>query len=97
MHGLIMFLHRMLFKVLDALVTVHAHRRVLDQRLNEVCKRRFRISTGRHMRTQRSVFTDVGMTATDKSILIFLLPHVIGPGTEILLLKTIPVYSLLHV
>ena len=32
------------------------------------------------MRTQRSVFTDVGMTATDKSILIFLLPHVIGPA-----------------
>lgn len=79
MHGLIIFLHRMLFTVLDKIVVTQAHRRVLDRRLQEVCRRRFRNEEG-YVRGQKSVFTDVGMTATDKAIVIFLLSHVIGPA-----------------
>ena len=77
MHGLVIFLHRMITTLLDELITNRAHRRTLDRRLSEVGKRHFRVD-GKPVKVQRSIFTDVGMTAADKSVLIFQLPHVIG-------------------
>ena len=80
MHGLVIFLHRMLFTLLADCGFPKKHRRILDERLGKVCERRF--TTEDTLRKQRSIFTDVGMSATDKAIVIFLLPHVIGhiPG-----------------
>ena len=77
MHGLLMFLHRILFTALTALVTKKKHRRILDRRLAVVCARNF-FSEGVATRSQRSIFTDVGMSAADKVTVIMLLSHVIG-------------------
>lgn len=81
MHGMLIFLHRMIFTALDDLITISAHRRILDQRLTEVCKRRF-TREGKCVKPQKSIFTDVGMSAVDKSDVIFLLSHVLGPGPD---------------
>ena len=81
MHGLYIFLHRVIFTALDNLITTSAHRRILDGRLTEVCKRHFR-REGKCIKAQKSIFTDVGMTAGDKADTIFLLSHVIGPGPD---------------
>ena len=81
MHGLFIFLHRMLFTALDDLVETSAHRRVLDRRLAQVCTRHFR-REGKCVKPQKSIFTDVGMTAVDKADLIFFLSHVIGPSPD---------------
>ena len=81
MHGMFIFLHRMIYTALDDLVTTMAHRRILDRRLAEVCKRHFR-REGKCVRSQKFIFTDVGMTAADKADLIFFLSHVLGPGPD---------------
>ena len=78
MHGLLMFLHRVMFTALSELVTKQKHRRILDRRLNAVCAHNF-VYEGVSLRRQRSIFTDVGMSATDKVTVLMLLPHVIGP------------------
>ena len=78
MHGLLMFLHRVMFTALSELVTKQKHRRILDRRLNAVCARKF-VYEGVSLRRQRSIFTDVGMSATDKVTVLMLLPHVVGP------------------
>ena len=72
-----MFLHHILFTALTALVTKKKHRRILDRRLAVVCARNF-FSEGVATRSQRSIFTDVGMSAADKVTVIMLLSHVIG-------------------
>ena len=81
MHGLVIFLHRMLFNIFADFGFSARHRRILDQRLGKVCERNFTTAEAR-LRPQKSIFTDVGMSATDKAIVIFLLSHVIGhvPG-----------------
>ncbi len=76
MHGLVIFLHRILFNILADFGFSARHRRILDQRLGKVCERRF--TTEAPLRPQKSIFTDVGMSATDKAMVIFLLSHVIG-------------------
>ena len=81
MHGMLIFLHRVIFTMLNDLVETSAHRRILDQRLTEVCKRHFR-REGKCIKSQKSIFTDVGMTAVDKADVIFLLSHVLGPGPD---------------
>lgn len=78
MHGLLMFLHRVMFTAMGELVTKKKHRRILDRRLHAVCARKF-VHEGVSLRRQRSIFTDVGMSATDKVTVLMLLPHVIGP------------------
>ena len=80
MHGMTIFLHRIFFTVLDDLIKGE-HRRILDRRLAEVCKRHFR-RQGKCIKAQKSIFTDVGMTASDKADIIFLLSHVIGPAPD---------------
>ena len=81
MHGLLIYLHRTIFTALDDLIANSAHRRILDQRLAEVCKRHFK-REGKCIKPQKSIFTDVGMTAVDKADVIFLLSHVLGPGPD---------------
>lgn len=82
MHAGVMFLHRVLFQTLDTIFTKASHRRTLDDRLAAVGRRGFRHMSGTVCRKQRSVFTDVGMTATDKLCVILLLSHVIGQGDD---------------
>jgi len=84
MHGLLMFLHRILFTALTALVRKQKHRRILDRRLAVVSARKF-FCQGVTTRSQRSIFTDVGMTAADKVTLIMLLSNVIGPIPDAIL------------
>lgn len=89
MHGLTMFIHRVLTEILNEFskkIISGRARLVLDQRLQFICERRgFRVpGTNRSYRMQKSIFSDVGMTATDKVCAIFLLPHVFGPSADIL-------------
>ena len=81
LHGLIIFLHRMLFTFFDYAIKTKAHRQVLDRRLFAACKRRFRID-GTAVRSPKTIFAETGMTAQDRVILVFMLSHVIGPGPD---------------
>lgn len=73
-----MFLHRIMFTAFCALVPSKKHRRILDRRLAAVCERKF-VYQGLTTRSQRSIFTDVGMSAADKVTVLMLLSHVVGP------------------
>ena len=77
MHGLVIFLHRMLTETLDMIVQSAPHRRLLDRRLATVGKRAFRVD-GSVIKAQRSIFSDVGMSASDKLYMVFHLSHVFG-------------------
>ena len=77
MHGLVMFLYRVFSETLDLVVSSQPLRRVLDRRLSLVCKRAFRID-GTATRLQETVLSGVGMTASDKFLVIMLLSHVLG-------------------
>ena len=86
MHGLVIFIHRMLRETLDLIIPSAPKRRLLDRRLAAVGERAFRVD-GSVIRAQRSIFTDVGMSAQDKLWMVFLLSHVFGhrgEDTEIL-------------
>ena len=79
MHGLIIFLHRVLCTTLDMVITSRPTRRLLDRRLAFVGKRFVFGDTGNHqVRPQRTIFSDVGMSATDKYWLVFQLSYVFG-------------------
>ena len=89
MHGLVIFIHRVITESLEKLskqVLSGPNRRILDRRLKYICKGRFLREplTGRPYRAQESIFSDVGMTATDKQCSIFLLPHVLGVHADLL-------------
>lgn len=85
MHGIFIFLHRMIMEVLSCLLLTPAKRRVLDERLAEVCARRaFRDHTDKAYRRQRSVFESTGMTAHDKICWMFLIPHVLGHEPDLI-------------
>ena len=81
MHGLIIFLHRILWTTLDLVVRSAPCRRELDQRLAYVGKRGFFVG-GHVVKPQRTIFSDVGMTATDKTWIVFQLSHVLGCDPE---------------
>ena len=81
MHGIIIFLHRVLYRVLDDVVNKAEYRRILDDRLSKVGARKFKVD-GTTCRVQKSVFTETGMSASDKASLIFQLSHVIGIGPD---------------
>ena len=88
MHGLIIFLHRNVTSTLDNLskaVLGGPARRKLDRRLAYVCKGAFFRDpvTRRSFRRQKSIFSEVGMTAADKKCALFLLPHVLGPRADL--------------
>ena len=83
MHGMTILLHRMLMETFQHLHLPAGVKRMLDRRLSFLGERRcFRDSDGKAYRLQRSIFTDVGMTAQDKFCVIFLLPHVLGPQAD---------------
>ena len=79
MHGIFIFLHRVIMEVLDYIGFEPKQQRVLDERLAKVCARRaFRDRTGKSYRRQKSVFDATGMTAHDKICWMFFIPHVLG-------------------
>lgn len=79
MHGIFIFVHRMIMTVLGYIEFEPKQQRVLDERLAQVCARRvFRDRTGKSYRRQKSVFEATGMTAADKICWMFLIPHVLG-------------------
>ena len=85
MHGLFIFLHRIIVEALNVLELSNAQRRILDQRLHYVCDQRcFRDRTENAYRKQKTIFDSVGMTAADKVCLLFLLPHVLGPTADMI-------------
>ena len=87
-HGMTIFLHRSITETLDGFSTRILNgqaRRTLDLRLKFICRHRFFRDpvTNRAFRVQDSIFSAVGMTASDKVCALFLLPHVIGPDAEL--------------
>ena len=88
MHGLCMFMHRVLVETLDSISKYSLSgraRRILDARLARVCSMRsLHGPEGKIYRTQKTFFSGTNMTATDKVALIFLLPHVLGPKADML-------------
>ena len=88
MHGLLIFLHRVISTVFNDLIDNSVHRQILDQRLTQVCQRHFR-RDGKCVKAQKSIFTDVGMTAADKSDVIFFLSHVLGRGSDDIIVERV--------
>ena len=86
LHGLMIFLHRMLLETLDGLkVLKPALRNVMDARLHAIAFRRcLRDPAGKCYRKPKTIFSEAGMTAVDRVCLIFLLPHVLGPKADII-------------
>ena len=89
MHGMIIFLHRYITSTLADLskqILGGPARQTLDRRLKYICDGGFcrDPTTKRSYRVVNSIFSDVGMTATDKKCALFLLPHVLGPNAELL-------------
>ena len=83
LHGILMFLSRVLMEGIDYIPFTPAQRRVLDQRLALLGNSHyFRDPNGVVYRSQKSIFSDVGMTAHDRCQLLFFLPHVLGPVAE---------------
>ena len=84
MHGIFIFLHRMLTETLSMVSWKSKKglriKEILDQRLALLCERRnFRfLDDDRSFRLQRSIFSDVNMSATDRVCVMTLLPHVFG-------------------
>ena len=84
MHGLEVFLHRVIMQTLDLVVKTAPLRRLLDRRLAIIGSRAFRVN-GKTMRKPKSIFSDVDMSACDKVAVVFLLSYVLGPsGDDIL-------------
>ena len=81
MHALVIFLHRVLWQTMDLVIRSRVLRIALDQRLAFVGKRGFFVDE-HVVKPQRTIFSDVGMTATEKMWLIFQLSHVVGWDRE---------------
>ena len=86
LHGLMIFIHRMLLETLDGLTVLKpALRNVMDTRLHAIEFRRcLRDPAGTLYRKPKTIFSEAGMTAVDRVCLIFLLPHVLGPTADII-------------
>ena len=85
MHGIFIFFHKCIMAALNQIAWKPVRlglsaKQLLDQRLTLIgYSRAFRcVDTGRSHRVQKSIFSDANMSATDKWILLFLLPHVLG-------------------
>ena len=88
MHGMLIFLHRVISTMFNDLIDNSVHRQILDQRLTQVCQRHFR-RDGKCVKAQKSIFTDVGMTAADKADVIFFLSHVLGRGPDDIIVERV--------
>ena len=85
MHGMMIMLHRFIMETLQYMGLSKALKRLLESRLAYISARRcFRDPDDKAYRLQRTMFSDVGMTAQDKVCLIFLLPHVLGPQATVI-------------
>jgi len=85
MHGLGIFIHRVIMEALAEMPLQAPVKRTLDQRLAYIGQSRFlREPCGKTYRVQRTMFGEAGMTAKDRSCVIFMLPHVLGPTADIL-------------
>jgi hypothetical protein len=79
LHGLLIFLHRQLFELLEFIPFTAASKRLLDRRLALLgASRRFKDNYGKSFRNQRTLFAETNMTGSDRACLIFLLPNVFG-------------------
>ena len=79
MHSMFIFLWRVITEAICHMSLSRNVKRILDQRLAALCDRRcFRSDEGQAYRRQKSIFDGVGMTASDKICMMFLLPHVLG-------------------
>ena len=88
MHGILIYMHRcvmesfnrVLWSTLPGKMAISKIKAILDERLvNLGLRRHFRDPTSkRTYRVLTSVFTDVNMSATDKTCMLFFLPHVVG-------------------
>ena len=85
MHGLGIFIHRVIMEALAEMPLEAKVKRTLDQRLAYIGQSRFlREPCGKTYRVQKTMFAESGMTAKDRSCVIFMLPHVFGPTADIL-------------
>ena len=83
MHGMMIFFHRMITTALNQIQWNSKPglrvKELLDQRLLELgVQGTLRDPQGRSYRIQKSMFTEVNLSATDKVCVVFLLPHVFG-------------------
>ena len=80
LHGLLTFLHRILYQGFVSMKLPQKLREVLEQRLTQLGLERIMRdpNTGRTFRVQKHLFKDTDMTGEDKVHWIFLVPHVIG-------------------
>ena len=86
LHGLVMFLVGQLMESCDYVPFDAPQRRTLDRRLAILGNDRLiRAPGGCFYRRQKSIFSDVGMTAMDRIQLLFYLPHVFGPAADTIL------------
>ena len=86
LHGLLTFLHRILFKSFNRMNLSTKTKLILDQRLTELGLERIMRdpNNGRTFRVQNSVFKEANMSGEDKVHWIFFIPHVIGPRAQCL-------------
>ena len=88
MHGLFIFLHKIVMGGMNQMKwsTIRGvnARQLLDLRMACLGSSKvFRnLGDGRALRTQRSLFSDANMSATDKMCWLFTLPHVLGHRAE---------------
>ena len=86
LHGLLTFLHRVLFKSFNHMHLPTKLKLILDQRLTELGLERIMRdpNNGRTFRVQNSVFKETNMSGEDKVHWIFFMPHVLGHRAECL-------------
>ena len=85
LHGLGIFIHRVVMEALAEMPLAAKVKRILDQRLAYIGQSRFlREPSGKTYRVQRTIFGETGMTAKDRCCVLFMLPHVLGPTAGIL-------------
>ena len=86
LHGLLTFLHRILFKSFNRMNLSTKTKLILDQRLTELGLERIMRdpNNGRTFRVQNSVFKEANMSGEDKVHWIFFIPHVIGHRAQCL-------------
>ena len=86
MHGLLNQMYVKIVGAIDSLPLSGRDREVLDRRL--FCVTRLRALrdpvTKRSYRLQQSLFSADGLTIVDKVVVLFLLPHILGPDAYIL-------------
>lgn len=80
LHGLLTFLHRILYTSFNRMGLKNKVKLYMDQRLTELGLERIMRdpNNGRTFRVQNSVFKETNMSGEDKVHWVFFMPHVIG-------------------